>query len=107
MCRQHCEKTVRHLSSLQDLVPLPLLAQGDVGDWLGQPLDNAAVLLNQVLQGVDLLKFDLLGRDPSSFELCNGLWIGHLLFDSDHSRSQLRGIVVTGGSAGLPYGFGT
>ncbi len=36
-----------------------------------------------------------LARASGSFALCNGLGIGHVLLNSDHSRSRLRGVGVS------------
>ena len=45
----------------------------EVYPWLDKTLDQTVVLLYQVLQVFELPQFDLLGKDPSSFELNNGL----------------------------------
>ena len=52
---------------VHDLIPLqrsPCRFQGkEAHPWLDQPLDEAVVLLDQVIQVFDLPQFDLLGKD--------------------------------------------
>ena len=75
---------------VHDLIPLqcsPCRFHGkEAHPGLDQPLDEAVVLLDQVIQVFDLPQFDLLGKDPSSFDLyVNGQKIDSA---SDNTYSQ-------------------
>jgi hypothetical protein len=58
---------------------------------LDQSFDKAMVLLDQVVEILDLPQFHTFSKRPSSFELCNSLWVGSILIGVDYPRSRLRG----------------
>jgi hypothetical protein len=80
---------------VHDLVPLersPGRFHGkEAHPWLGQSFDKAVILLDQVIQVFDLPEFDLLGKGSSGFEVGNGLGIGRILIDINHTRNRRGG----------------
>jgi hypothetical protein len=62
--------------------------------WFDQPFDEAMVLLDQGIQVFDLPQFDRCWKRSAGFELCNGLGIGRIFIDSDHTRSRPGGVGV-------------
>jgi Insertion element 4 transposase N-terminal len=77
---------VHHLVSLQSS-PRGLHRK-EAHPGLDQPLDEAMILLDQVIQVFDLPEFDRFGKDSSSFELGNGLGISCVFLDVDHTRGR-------------------
>jgi hypothetical protein len=57
--------------------------------------DEAVILLDNVVEVFDLPQFDCLGKRTDSFEVCNGLGIGGILIDIDHTRSQRSGVRIS------------
>jgi hypothetical protein len=61
--------------------------------WLtvGERLDEAIVLFNQVVAVFDLPQCHVFGQDSSSFQVGNGFGISRVFIDVDHTRSQVYG----------------
>lgn len=55
-------------------------------------LDEAVILLDQVIQIFDLPEFDSHRKFSGGFEISNGLGISRILIDVDHSRGCNRGL---------------
>jgi hypothetical protein len=60
-----------------------------------QPFDEAVVLLHQVIEVFDLPEFDTLGKYSGGFQACNGLGIGRIFIDIDHTGSRWGGVGVS------------
>jgi hypothetical protein len=78
-----------HVHDLVSLQRSPCRFHGkEAHPWLGQSFDKAVILLDQVIQVFDLPEFYLLGKGSSGFEVGNGLGIGRILIDINHTRSR-------------------
>jgi hypothetical protein len=55
---------------------------------LDQPFDKAVVLLHQAIEVFDLPEFDTLGKYSGGFQVCNGLGIGRVFINIDHTRER-------------------
>ena len=85
-----------HIHGLVALQGSPRALEGkEAHPWFDEPLDKAMVLLDQVVEVFDLSEFDLLGKDPSRFEVSNGFGIGRILQHNppDHGAWWLLGML--------------
>lgn len=63
--------------------------------WLDQPLDEAMILFDDVVEILDLPQFRAFRQDRTRFEVSHRFGIGCMLIHVDHTKDRRDGVAVS------------